>query len=287
MYRMLFAALLGVTAGGQTLVNLNTQTKNVDFTTAAFTRPVKTGTTLPSTCTVGDLFFQTSAPAGSNLYGCASTNTWMLESGSGGGGGGGSLAIDNNGTLVGSRSVVNLIGGLGMVNTISDTGTQISVQQSVDTSVIPSKATAQSGVMWLCASTGSSSSAYTCGLSPTLPAYSTGMVLAWKPNVNGAGGATTLNVDTLGSVAVKQADGATDPTGADIVAGRLYDVWYDGAVFRLMTPAVNVAAAAAQPGCDATQRGRLWQTLGGTGSKDTVTVCAKDASEAYAWRTIY
>jgi hypothetical protein len=281
MYRILFAALLAAAADGQTRLSLDTQTKNVDFTKAAFTRPVKTGTTLPSTCSVGDLFFQTSAQAGSNLYGCASANTWTPESG------GGTLAVDNNGTLVGSRSTINLIGGLGVVSTISDTGTQINIQQSVDTSVIPSKATAQSGVMWLCSSAGGSSSAYTCALSPTLQAYTTGMVLAWKPNVNGTGGATTLNVDTLGAVTVKQADGVTDPTSADIVAGRLYNVWHDGTVFRLMTPAVNVASAATQPACNAAQRGRFWQTLGGAGVKDAVTVCAKDAGDAYAWRSIY
>ncbi len=255
----------------------------MDFTKAAFTRPVKSGTTLPVTCSVGDLFFQTTAPAGSNLYGCASTNTWAVQSG----GGGGSLFVDSNGTLVGSRNVMNLIGGLGIVNTISDTGAQINVQQSVDTSVIPSKANAQSGTMWQCNSSGGSSSTYICGLSPTLQSYTTGMVLVWKPNVNGAGGPTTLNVDTLGAVSLKQADGATDPTGADIMAGRSYSVWHDGMVFRLMTPAVNVASAATQPACGASQRGRLWQTLGGTGAKDTVTVCAKDASDAYAWRSIY
>lgn len=284
MYRILFAALLAAAANGQTLLSLDSQTKNVDFTKAPFTRPVKTGTVLPPTCSAGDLFFQTSAPAGSNLYGCASANSWTLQSG--GGGGGGSLAIDNNGTLVGTRSVLNLIGGVGVVNTISDTGTQINVQQSVDTSVIASKASAQSGAVWLCNSAGSSS-AYTCALSPTLQSYTTGMVLAWKPNVNGTGGATTLNVDTLGAVGVKQADGVTDPASADIVAGRLYDVWHDGTVFRLMTPAINAASAASQPTCNVSQRGRWWQTLGGTGVKDAVTVCAKDATDAYAWRSIY
>jgi len=106
MYRILFAALLAAAADGQTLLSLDSQTKNVDFTKAAFTRPVKTGAALPSTCSVGDLFFQTNAPAGSNLYGCASANTWTLQSG----GGSGSLAIDNNGTLVGSRNIMNLIG---------------------------------------------------------------------------------------------------------------------------------------------------------------------------------
>lgn len=284
MHRILFAALLAAAANGQTVVSLDTQSKNVDFTKAAFTRPVKTGTVLPSTCSVGDLFFQTSAVAGSNLYGCATANTWSLQSG--GGSGGGSLGIDNNGTLIGSRNVVNFIGGVGVVNTISDTGTQINVQQSVDTGVIPSKATAQSGAMFLCSAAGSGN-AYTCAMSPTLQGYTSGMVLSWKPNVNGAGGATTLNVDTLGAVTLKQADGITDPTSADIVAGRLYNVWHDGTVFRLMTPAVNVATAATQPACSVTQRGRFWQTLGATGVKDAVTVCAKDATDAYAWRTIY
>lgn len=282
MYRILLAALLAAAADGQTLLSLDSQTRDVDFTQAAFTRPVKTGTALPSTCSVGDLFFQTNAPAGSNLYACATANTWTAQAG----GGGGSLAIDNNGTLVGSRAVMNLIGGAGVVNTISDTGTQINVQQSVDTSVIPSKATAQSGAMFLCNSTGSSN-AYTCALSPTLQTYTTGMVLAWIPNVNGAGGPTTLNVDTLGAVAVKQADGVTDPASADIIAGRLYNIWHDGTVLRLITPAVNAASPAIQPSCSVSQRGRFWQTLGATGVKDTVTVCAKDATDAYAWRSIY
>ena len=76
MYRILFAALLAGAVHGQTLLSLDSQTKNVDFTKATFTRPVKTGTTLPTTCSVGDLFFQTSAPAGSNLYGCGSANIW-------------------------------------------------------------------------------------------------------------------------------------------------------------------------------------------------------------------
>lgn len=46
------------------------------------------GTTLPSTCQVGRLFFDTDATAGSNVYGCTSANTWTLQSG-----GGGSVAI--------------------------------------------------------------------------------------------------------------------------------------------------------------------------------------------------
>src|ERR1019366_4959249 len=73
--------LIGMTiaagvVSGQTQVDLRTQTKDVDFSTSASTRPVKTGSALPSVCSVGDLFFSTTAPAGANLFGCAATNTW-------------------------------------------------------------------------------------------------------------------------------------------------------------------------------------------------------------------
>jgi hypothetical protein len=64
--------------GGQTLVNLATQGRNIDFSNAAETRPTKVGTSLPSSCSAGDLFFNTSTIAGQNLFGCASPNNWAL-----------------------------------------------------------------------------------------------------------------------------------------------------------------------------------------------------------------
>lgn len=42
-----------------------------------------------------------------------------------------------------------------------------------------------------------------------------------------------------------------------------------------------------QPACDATERGTFWVVQGAPGVKDSVQVCAKDAADAYAWRTIY
>jgi hypothetical protein len=67
----------------QTQIDLQAQSKNVDFSTSAATRPLKSGVTLPSTCTVGAMFFLTSSVAGANLYGCTTTNTWALESSAG------------------------------------------------------------------------------------------------------------------------------------------------------------------------------------------------------------
>src|SRR5262249_18136226 len=81
----------------QTLVDLGKQAKDIDFSQAAFTRPVKVGSALPSTCTVGDLFFNSSASAGANLYTCSSTNAWSaIATGATGGssGGGASYAAD-------------------------------------------------------------------------------------------------------------------------------------------------------------------------------------------------
>jgi hypothetical protein len=66
-----------------TLVDLRSQTKGVDFSKASATKPFKTGTALPATCTVGDSFFKTDAASGQNLYGCTAVNTWTVESGGG------------------------------------------------------------------------------------------------------------------------------------------------------------------------------------------------------------
>ena len=62
----------------QTLVDLRTQSKSIDFSAAASTKPFPTGTALPATCSVGATYFNTAAPAGQNLYGCTATNTWTL-----------------------------------------------------------------------------------------------------------------------------------------------------------------------------------------------------------------
>lgn len=77
----LMAAAAIYSLNGQTLINLSTQGRNVDFSNASSTRPVQTGTTLPATCSQGQLFFNTSAPAGQNFYGCSTANTWSLQGG--------------------------------------------------------------------------------------------------------------------------------------------------------------------------------------------------------------
>jgi hypothetical protein len=87
-YLLLLLALLAAGSSfGQTLVDLRTQSKSIDFSALPYTRPVQVGTTLPATCEVGQLFFNSAAAAGANFYGCAATNIWTVESGGGTGSG--------------------------------------------------------------------------------------------------------------------------------------------------------------------------------------------------------
>jgi hypothetical protein len=68
---------------GQTVINGGRTVKGVwDATGAASTKPVKTGTALPATCSTGEVFLNPSATAGQNLYICQS-NTWIQQGGSG------------------------------------------------------------------------------------------------------------------------------------------------------------------------------------------------------------
>jgi hypothetical protein len=50
---------------------------------------------------------------------------------------------------------------------------------------------------------------------------------------------------------------------------------------------VRLNTITGKPACDETTRGTFWFTQGGAGVKDAAEVCAKDASNAYAWRILY
>lgn len=66
---------------GQTQIDLRNQSKHVDFTQAPSTAPVKTGIAPPATCAVGELFYNTDATPGQNLFACTAANTWTLLAG--------------------------------------------------------------------------------------------------------------------------------------------------------------------------------------------------------------
>lgn len=95
------------------------------------------------------------------------------------------------------------------------------------------KAELQSGAALLV--TGSASAtAQTATMSPTLTAYTSGMLLLWKSGATNSSGAITLNIDTLGAKSIKQYDGSTDPATSSLVSGQYYLLAYDGTVFRVI-----------------------------------------------------
>ena len=75
----LAAATLAGTGAAQTRVDLRTQGKSVDFSSANSTSPSKTGTQLPAACQIGATFVKTDAPAGQNWYVCTSANIWTAQ----------------------------------------------------------------------------------------------------------------------------------------------------------------------------------------------------------------
>jgi len=82
----------------QTRLELSTQS-NADFSRANATKPAKVGTTLPTTCSTGEVFFKSDAAAGQNLFLCATANTWTQLTAGSGGGGGGPLAVTSTNAL--------------------------------------------------------------------------------------------------------------------------------------------------------------------------------------------
>lgn len=123
------SAVFGDVRVGDTLVGATLQGGRA---TVSFSIP--SGTSLPATCAVGQLFFKTNVTAGQNVYECAATDTWTQEAGTGGGGGGsgtvnsgttGQLAYySGNGNAVDGLTLVPATaGGTGVANNSASTFT--------------------------------------------------------------------------------------------------------------------------------------------------------------------
>lgn len=102
-----------------------------DISGKTSTKPVKTGTAAPATCSVGELFYDTDAVAGMNLFLCTAANTWkqmfspctldvsgnLSCPGSYTSGSGGSGKLTLSGATSGSIDLtVNAVAGTGSVN---------------------------------------------------------------------------------------------------------------------------------------------------------------------------
>jgi hypothetical protein len=75
-FPVLLAVLIPVFGQTPTTLDLSTQSRNVDFSNFRFTRPLTTGSSLPPTCQIGQLFFNTAVAAGTNVFSCTAQDTW-------------------------------------------------------------------------------------------------------------------------------------------------------------------------------------------------------------------
>lgn len=90
----------------------------------------------------------------------------------------------------------------------------------------------QSGAANYCAPAGASATTYTCNLTPALSAYSAGLIVVFKPDVNNSG-ASTLNVNSLGAKNIQKLSSGslTALSAGDLDSDAVYTLRYNGTVF--------------------------------------------------------
>lgn len=94
----------------------------------------------------------------------------------------------------------------------------------------------------------------------------------------------------FGLAAEMRANVCGTPSGNNIPSCIDFYVRGSGALVNpmsLINDRVQFKDTGTKPTCDSSTRFAIWVDEGGAGVKDTVDVCAKDAGDAYAWRTLY
>jgi hypothetical protein len=181
-HAILVAAWLMGVANGQTLVDLRTQSKSVDFSAANSTQPFQSGTVLPAVCLVDQAFFQTNAPAGLNLYGCTAVNSWTLLSA-------GILLGDVTGTP--SASTVNKLQGRAVSAAAPSSG-QALAWSSTSNSWTPQTITGAQGPAGPAGPTGTTGSQGAAGTNGAIARIqNSGANLPVEPALNFTGGGCT------------------------------------------------------------------------------------------------
>ena len=226
--------ILSLALGAQTKIDIDGQTKN--------TLPIsRGGTGQTSQQAAIDALVPAQSGQGGKCLSTDGTNTSWATCGSGGGladpGANGMLAR----TALDTTTARTITGGTGVTCTNGD-GVSGNPTCSADTAVMLTRAQAQAGSDLRCAPSSASGANYTCSLAPVLTAYTNGMVLQFEPDVNSSAGAVTVDVNSVGSVNIKQSDGTTDPGADALVAGRQVPLTYDGTVFRMAPSGVSVTA---------------------------------------------
>ena len=239
-----------------TKLNLQSQSKNADLSSVGPTKPAQTGTALTSTCGVGELFFLTTATAGTNLYLCTAANTWTPSAASSGTS---SLTVKSNGTSAGTTNSLNLLPATGSTVTVTAAGSDLDITYAPDTSVLATRSNVQAGSDNYCHPASGSPSAYACSEPNTLAVYTEGMLITWAPDVACAGGAAiTLNIDSNGAERIYQYDGVSNPLASQCAPGTQVLLAYSGLLnagaggWRILSApvlAVNATPASSSAAC--------------------------------------
>ena len=263
MPRILVMIFLSLPAAAQTQIDLRTQTKSVDFTAAVSTKPLKTGSVLPATCQVGDMFFNTAATPGANLYGCTAVDNWSIQGGSSE-----SCAYDTvDGTLKcrnaqgvvyatvrtassgTANQWVDYISPTGVPHTSQPTASAVGAVADPGSNGVPYRsgpgvaAPATADLLsgpFSCQDTGSSG-AYACDLAPPITAYHTGTTYWFKANSANTG-AATINFNSLGPKRIVKPSGQ-DLAAADITSGQWVMLTYGGTTMQMQSQTSNIPAA--------------------------------------------
>ncbi|MFH1110991.1 MAG: hypothetical protein V1790_17600 [Planctomycetota bacterium] len=157
--------------------------------------------------------------------------TYWYPGGGGGSGGGGGLGDPGSNGMVGRVAVNTTVSrtleagaGILVVNGDLQAGNPT---VSADTATMLSRAQGQAGTDTVAIPASASGTVFTATLLPVLTAYTNGMALKFRPDVNCTGTPATLNIDTLGAKKLFGADGATSMA---CLAGLDYAISYDAAL---------------------------------------------------------
>lgn len=210
-------------------------------------RAVKFGTTLPATCWAGDVFFNTNAPAGSNLFTCVAPNTWVTQ---------GVQSLGGDVTGAPSSTRVTQIQGRAVSSTAPAAGQTLVWNAS--TSRWEPQTSAAAGSISLAGDAVGPSTGVTVvqlqGRSVASTTPQNGQALIWNGSTNRwepqvvsttsvAGGAGASMATQLGDLAVTRTSDATLTIGSNCSFTTPCNVRYGSVVYSMTTPTtVNLSS---------------------------------------------
>jgi hypothetical protein len=256
---LLFLLAAGLLDGQITQLDLHFQSKDVDFSTANATKPFKSGTTFPSVCAVGEMFFKIDGPAGANMYGCTSLNSWTLEQAR-------LPAVSGNSgkvmTTDGTGLLFSALGG-----DISGSPTAVAVTQIQGRPVASTAPGSGQALTW------------------------NASTLRWEPQtISGGGGAGASMASQLGDFAVTRSSATVLAMGANCSASTPCTVRFGSQVYSFATGAtVSISAGSGLAYIYVSSAGAL--TVGhnvtanctGCAAQSGVTAFPADAIPLFTW----